>query len=121
MNATPAMVRMQGLSKRYGDTLALDRLDLTVERGGVYGYLGQNGAGKTTTIRLRLGLLRPSAGRAELDGVDAWRDPVAAHRQVAYVAAEPHLWPGLTVASSRTSTWVSRSDLETGVASTAGF
>jgi len=96
MNATPAMVRMQGLSKRYGDTLALDRLDLTVERGGVYGYLGQNGAGKTTTIRLLLGLLRPSAGRAELDGVDAWRDPVAAHRQVAYVAAEPHLWPGLT-------------------------
>ncbi len=96
MNATPAIIRTQGLSKRYGDTLALDRLDLTVERGEVFGYLGPNGAGKTTTIRLLLGLLRPSAGRAELNGVDAWRDPVAAHRQVAYVAAEPHLWPGLT-------------------------
>jgi ABC-2 type transport system ATP-binding protein len=62
----------------------------------VYGYLGPNGAGKTTTIRLLLGLLRPSAGRAELFGVDAWADPVAAHRRIAYVSAEPNLWPSLT-------------------------
>jgi ABC-2 type transport system ATP-binding protein len=62
----------------------------------VYGYLGPNGAGKTTTIRLLLGLLRPSDGRPELFGIDAWRDPVAAHRRVAYVASEPFLWPGLT-------------------------
>jgi ABC-2 type transport system ATP-binding protein len=88
------------LSKRYGDTLALDGLDLEVEAGEVYGYLGPNGAGKTTTIRLLLGLLRPSAGRAELFGIDAWRDPVAAHRRVAYVSAEPHLWPGLTGAET---------------------
>jgi len=56
----------EALSKRYGDTLALDALDLTVRTGEVYGYLGPNGAGKTTTIRLLLGLHRPSAGRAEL-------------------------------------------------------
>jgi ABC-2 type transport system ATP-binding protein len=99
---SPAMsaIRAERLSKRYDDTLALDALELTVEQGEVYGYLGPNGAGKTTTIRLLLGLLRPSAGRAELFGVDAWRDPVAAHRRLAYVAAEPSLWPGLTAAET---------------------
>ena len=89
-----------GLSKRYGDTLALDGLDLTVDEGEVYGYLGPNGAGKTTTIRLLLGLHRPSSGAAELFGVDAWRDPVTAHRRVAYVAGEPFLWPALTSAET---------------------
>jgi ABC-2 type transport system ATP-binding protein len=89
-------VRTEGLSKRYGDALALDGLDLVVAPGEVYGYLGPNGAGKTTTIRLLLGLLRPSAGRAELFGVDAWQDPVTAHGRMAYVSAEPALWPGLT-------------------------
>jgi polyether ionophore transport system ATP-binding protein len=86
----------EGLTKRYGSTLALDGLDLTVASGEVYGYLGPNGAGKTTTIRLLLGLHRPSAGSASLFGVDAWRDPVAAHRRVVYVAGEPFLWPALT-------------------------
>ena len=95
-----APIRTTGLSKRYGGTLALDRLELTVERGEVYGYLGPNGAGKTTTIRLLLGLHRPTAGRAELFGLDAWRDGVDAHRRVAYVAGEPLLWPGLTGAET---------------------
>ena len=93
-------IRTAGLSKRYGETLALDGLDLLVEPGEVYGYLGPNGAGKTTTIRLLLGLLRPTGGRAELFGVDAWCHPVAAHRRVGYVAAEPNLWPGLTGAET---------------------
>ena len=93
-------VRTEGLTKRYDDTLALDGLDLVVEPGEVYGYLGPNGAGKTTTIRLLLGLLRPTAGRAELFGVDAWHDPVTAHRRLGYVSAEPSLWPGLTGAET---------------------
>jgi polyether ionophore transport system ATP-binding protein len=89
-------IRAERLSKRYGDTVALDRLDLEVGEGEVYGYLGPNGAGKTTTIRLLLGLHRPTAGRAELFGIDAWHKPVEAHRRVAYVAGEPFLWPSLT-------------------------
>jgi len=93
-------IRTVGLSKRFGDTLALDALDLTVAEGEVYGYLGPNGAGKTTTIRLLLGLQRPSGGRAELFGVDSWADPVTAHRRVAYVAGEPLLWPALTSAET---------------------
>jgi ABC-2 type transport system ATP-binding protein len=93
-------VHTEDLTKRYGETLALDALDLDVTPGEVYGYLGPNGAGKTTTIRLLLGLHRPTDGRAELFGIDAWRDPVAAHRRVAYVAGEPYLWPSLTGAET---------------------
>ena len=99
-DATVAAIRTTALSKRYGDTVALDSLELAIRRGEIYGYLGPNGAGKTTTIRLLLGLHRPSAGSAELFGLDAWRDPVAAHRHVAYVAGEPFLWPAMTSAET---------------------
>ncbi|HUB76844.1 MAG TPA: ABC transporter ATP-binding protein [Solirubrobacteraceae bacterium] len=95
-----AAIETSGLSKRYGKTVALDGLELSIEAGEVYGYLGPNGAGKTTTIRLLLGLHRPSAGSARLFGIDAWGDPVAAHRRVAYVAGEPFLWPALTGAET---------------------
>jgi ABC-2 type transport system ATP-binding protein len=93
-------IQAEGLTKRYGETLALDSLDLSIEPGEVYGYLGPNGAGKTTTIRLLLGLHRPSSGQAALFGIDAWADPVAAHRRVAYVAGEPFLWPAMTGAQT---------------------
>ncbi|GAC1639010.1 MAG: ABC transporter ATP-binding protein [Chloroflexota bacterium] len=95
-----SVIRATGLTKRYGATLALDRLDLEIARGEVYGFLGPNGAGKTTTIRLLLGIHRPTAGTALIAGYDAWSDPVAAHRQVAYVASEPTLWPSLTGAET---------------------
>ncbi len=94
------VIQTEGLTKRYRKTLALEGLDLTVDEGEVYGYLGPNGSGKTTTIRLLLGLHRPSSGRAELFGLDSWREPVAAHRRVAYVAGEPFLWPALTSAET---------------------
>jgi ABC-2 type transport system ATP-binding protein len=96
----PDAIRTNGLTKRFGETVALDSLDLTVREGEVYGYLGPNGAGKTTTIRLLLGLHRASAGGAELFGIDAWKDPVPAHRRVAYVAGEPSLWPAMTAAET---------------------
>jgi len=89
-------IRTSELGKRYGATVALAGLDLAVSAGEVYGYLGPNGAGKTTTIRLVLGLQRPSEGSAAVFGIDAWRDPVQAHRRVAFVAGEPMLWPALT-------------------------
>ena len=93
-------IQAEGLTKRYGETLALDSLDLSIEPGEVYGYLGPNGAGKTTTIRCLLGIHRPTSGRAALFGVDAWGDPVQAHRRVAYVAGEPFLWPAMTGAQT---------------------
>ena len=93
-------VRTEGLSKHYGRVHALDRLDLEVAEGEVVGYLGPNGAGKTTTIRLLLGLIRPTAGRAEIFGLDCQRQVVEAHRRLAYVAGEASLWPSLTGAET---------------------
>jgi ABC-2 type transport system ATP-binding protein len=89
-------IRATGLTKRYGSTLALDNLDLAVGEGEVYGFLGPNGSGKTTTIRLLLGLHHPTSGTASVFGLDAWHEPVAVHRRLAYVAGEPFLWPQLT-------------------------
>jgi ABC-type multidrug transport system ATPase subunit len=65
---TDTIVRTDGLSKRYGDRLAVDSVSLTVRRGEVYGFLGPNGAGKTTTLRMLLGLVRPTSGRATVLG-----------------------------------------------------
>jgi ABC-2 type transport system ATP-binding protein len=93
-------IRTEGLSKRYGSVHALEDLDLEVDQGEVVGYLGPNGAGKTTTIRLLLGLIRPTAGRAEIFGLDCQRQVVEAHRRLAYVAGEANLWPSLTGAET---------------------
>jgi ABC-2 type transport system ATP-binding protein len=89
-------IQIQNLSKSFGQTEALRSLDLEVYQGEVLGYLGPNGAGKTTTIRLLLGLIRATGGRARIFGVDCQSDPVEAHRRVAYVPGEPTLWPSLT-------------------------
>jgi ABC-2 type transport system ATP-binding protein len=97
---TAAPVRTEGLSKRYGTVDALADLDLEIEPGEVLGYLGPNGAGKTTTIRLLLGLIQPTSGRAEIFGLDSRRQAVEAHRRLAYVPGETSLWPGLTGAET---------------------
>lgn len=89
-------IRTLGLSKRYGSVDALTDLDLEVGAGEVVGFLGPNGSGKTTTIRLLLGLIQPSAGRAEIFGLDCHRRPVEVHRRLAYVPGEASLWPSLT-------------------------
>jgi ABC-2 type transport system ATP-binding protein len=93
-------IRTEGLTKRYGEVDALSELDLEVAKGEVVGYLGPNGAGKTTTIRLLLGLARPTAGRAEIFGLDCQRQAVDAHRLVSYVPGEANLWPSLTGAET---------------------
>ncbi len=93
-------IRTESLSKRYGSVGALKDLDLEVQAGEVVGYLGPNGAGKTTTIRLLLGLIRPTSGRAEIFGLDCQRQAVDAHRRLAYVAGEANLWPSLTGAET---------------------
>ena len=90
------VISVRGLVKDFGRTRALDGLDLTVTQGEVHGFLGPNGAGKSTTIRILLGLLRPTAGRARLLDGDPWADATALHRRLAYVPGEVNLWPQLT-------------------------
>jgi len=77
-----AAIRTEGLTKTYGDLRALDGLDLTVERGELFGFLGPNGAGKTTTIRILTGQLRPDAGEADVLGVDPVAAPVAVREAI---------------------------------------
>jgi beta-exotoxin I transport system ATP-binding protein len=85
------------LSKTYDNSVVAVRdLDLRVERGEVFGYLGPNGAGKSTTIRLLLGLIRPTAGRADVFGIDTWRRAVEAHRHVGYLPGDLRLSDRLT-------------------------
>jgi ABC-2 type transport system ATP-binding protein len=95
-----AAIRTEGLSKRFGHVDALVGLDLEVTPGEVIGYLGPNGAGKTTTIRLLLGMVRPTSGRAEIFGLDSQRQAVEAHRKLVYVPGETNLWPSLTGAET---------------------
>jgi ABC-2 type transport system ATP-binding protein len=91
-----AAIRTRGLIKRFGQTLALDRLDLSVGQGEVHGFIGPNGAGKSTTIRILLGLLRKDEGEVTLLGGDPWRDAVTLHRRLAYVPDDVKLWPNLS-------------------------
>jgi len=89
-------IDIQGLVKDFGSVRALDRLDLCVEQGEVHGFLGPNGSGKSTTIRILLGLLRPTGGRARLLGGDPWADATTLHSRLAYVPGDVSLWPQLT-------------------------
>jgi ABC-2 type transport system ATP-binding protein len=89
-------IAVSGLVKTFGQTRALDGLDLTVAGGEVHGFVGPNGSGKSTTIRVLLGLLRADAGTSVLLGGDPWRDAVALHRRLAYVPGDVNLWPKLT-------------------------
>ena len=89
-------VAARGLVKRYGDIVAVDHVDLTVERGDVFGYLGPNGAGKTTSLRMLLGLIRPTEGAAQLFGRDPLQDGARALDGVAGFVEGPRFYPYLS-------------------------
>jgi ABC-type multidrug transport system ATPase subunit len=92
----PAVLNIVGLTKRYGDVIAVDDVSLDVNRAEIFGLLGQNGAGKTTTIEMLCGLLRPDAGSIELLGIDIVRRRRQAQRQVGYQPQDRDLYPPLT-------------------------
>jgi drug efflux transport system ATP-binding protein len=90
-------VVIEGLVKRFGTFVAVDRLSLTVRKGEVFGFLGPNGAGKSTTIRMLCGLLRPSAGRALVAGYDVARKPQAVRQNIGYMSQKFSLYNDLKV------------------------
>lgn len=95
MSIAPAL-RLDGVTKRYGDKLAVNALSFEVRPGELYALLGPNGAGKTTSLRMVAGLLRPDSGRIETFGTDVVGDPLAAKRLIAWAPDEPQLYGRLT-------------------------
>lgn len=93
--AAPA-IEFHALTKVYGDHRALNGVDLTVERGQLFGFLGPNGAGKTTAIRVLLDLIRPTSGRASALGFDSRADAVPLRRRVGFLPADAEFYRDLT-------------------------
>src|SRR5512134_3847707 len=94
----PDVIEVAGLSKAYGSRRGIVDVELGVREGEVFGFLGPNGAGKRTTIRVLVGFLRPTTGRATVLGHDAWLEAAQVHAGVAYVSAEPAYLGQLTAA-----------------------
>jgi ABC-2 type transport system ATP-binding protein len=94
--ATSAAIVTEGLTKHYGNVRALIDLDLSVERGEIFGFLGPNGAGKTTMIRTILDEIRPTSGRASIVGLDSHADSVEIRRHIGYVPGDLAMYPDLT-------------------------
>ena len=90
------VIETRGLSKTYQAIQALKTLDLKVQHNSIFGFLGPNGAGKTTTIKLLLGLIRPSAGGAQVFGMDSVRDSVDIRAHIGYLPQEPHFYEYMT-------------------------
>ena len=90
-------VVIENLGKRFGDFVAVDRINLAIRRGEVFGFLGPNGAGKSTTIRMLCGLLRPTEGRATVAGFDVARQPEAVRQNIGYMSQKFSLYNDLKV------------------------
>lgn len=90
------MIQFERVTKRFGDKVAVNELDLVVPRGELFAFLGPNGAGKTTAIKMMAGLLRPSSGTVKIQGVDVNTDPIRAKQVLGYVPDQPFLYDKLS-------------------------
>ncbi|MGI9590064.1 MAG: ABC transporter ATP-binding protein, partial [Myxococcota bacterium] len=91
------MIEADGITKRYGDFLAVDGVSFSAEAGEVIGFLGPNGAGKTTTMRILTGFLPATDGTARIAGHDIFGDPLEARRAIGYLPESPPLYPEMDV------------------------
>src|SRR5438876_11712556 len=90
------VIRAEALTKRYGATLAVDHIDISVDAGEIVGILGPNGSGKTTTILMLLGLTEPTDGHAEVAGYDPLRAPLEVKRRVGYLPDQVGFYDNLS-------------------------
>jgi ABC-2 type transport system ATP-binding protein len=93
----PISVEVANLVKRFGSFVAVDRINLEVRKGEVFGFIGPNGAGKSTTIRMLCGLLKPTSGRAMVAGFDVSKNPEAVRQNIGYMSQKFSLYNDLTV------------------------
>jgi len=91
-----ALLEIKNFTKRYGEVVAVDNLNLSVDRGELFGFLGPNGAGKTTTIKTIVGLLRPDEGQITIGGYDIVAQPEQAKRLIGYIPDNPYIYDRLT-------------------------
>lgn len=91
------MLKLQNLSKSYsnGKVRAVDNISLDIKDGEIFGFLGPNGAGKTTTIKMIVGLLKPDSGQVFVDGIDVWKEPLKAKKQISFVPDTPQVYDKL--------------------------
>ena len=90
------VIKVRGLTKKFGKQTILSNIDLDLEKGQVRAFLGPNGAGKTTTIRVLLGIIKATSGSVKVFDKDAWHDAVELHKKIAFVPGDVNLWPNLT-------------------------
>ena len=90
------MIELKNLSKRYGNLLAVDHLDLMVPKGEIFGFIGPNGAGKTTTINMMGGVLAPTSGAVMICGINMADQPEQAKRKIGFIPDRPYLYEKLT-------------------------
>lgn len=95
-NERPTAVQTIGLTRRFGHKVAVDQLDLSVAEGEFFGFLGPNGAGKSTTINMLVGLLRPTEGRALIQGIDIWEQPLQAKQHIGVLPEGLNLYERLS-------------------------
>lgn len=97
MSDSAAAIRASGLTRRFGDFTAVDDLSIDVEPGSLFAFLGANGSGKSTTIRMLIGLLTPTAGSIEVDGIDVVRHPRRVRDAIGYMGQKVSLYQGLSL------------------------
>lgn len=90
------MIELKNLTKKFGSLAAVNRINLTVEKGEIFGFIGPNGAGKTTTLRMMSGILSPTEGSVIIDGIDMARQPEKAKQRMGYIPDRPFVYEKLT-------------------------